>query len=173
MSRLSKNAEARITLRLNGETVSALAEPRMLLSDFLRHALGATGTHVGCEHGVCGACTVQINGRVARSCLTLAVQAAGCDVATIEGMTDAAGELGIIQRAFREHFALQCGFCTPGIVMSLADYLATSTVVDEAEIRDVVAGHLCRCTGYAPIVAAALAAAREILATRERENDAR
>lgn len=173
MPRLSKNAEARITLRLNGETVSALAEPRMLLSDFLRHALGATGTHVGCEHGVCGACTVQINGRVARSCLTLAVQADGANVTTIEGMTDAAGEFGIIQRALREHFALQCGFCTPGIVMSLADYLATSTVVDEAEIWDVVAGHLCRCTGYAPIVAAALAAAQEILAIRERESDAR
>lgn len=173
MPRMRKDTDTRITLRLNGHTVSALAEPRMLLSDFLRHALGATGTHVGCEHGVCGACTVQINGRVARSCLTLAVQAGGADVTTIEGLADAAGELGIIQRAFREHFALQCGFCTPGIVISLADYLSTATAVDEAEIRDVVAGHLCRCTGYAPIVAAAFAAAREILETRERGSDAR
>jgi len=167
MSRVNADRKTPVAITLNGRAVRAEAEPRMLLSDFLRHALGATGTHVGCEHGVCGACTVLIDGRAARACLTLAHQADGKAVTTIEGMADAAGALGEIQRAFAEHFALQCGFCSPGIVMSLADYLANAKEVTEAEVRDVVGGHLCRCTGYAPIVEAALAAAREFRAMKK------
>ncbi len=170
MPRVNADQITEVALTLNGREVCALAEPRMLLSDFLRHALGATGTHVGCEHGVCGACTVLMDGRAVRSCLILAHQAEGASVITIEGMCTDEGGLGIIQRAFAKHFALQCGFCTPGIVMSLADYLTGTDEVCEADIRQVVSGHLCRCTGYAPIIEAALAAAREIQAIK-RESD--
>ena len=172
MPRLKGNERAAITLWLNGRPVSGAAEPRMLLSDFLRHELGATGTHVGCEHGVCGACTVLLDGRAVRSCLTLAVQAGGRRVDTIEGEAPAPGELSVIQQAFKRNFALQCGFCTPGIVMSLRDYLARNETVNEQEIRELIGGHLCRCTGYASIVRAALEAAREIRRARSEANDA-
>ena len=173
MPRIDKNDRVEISFELNGRKVRGWAETRMLLSDFLRHEIGATGTHVGCEHGVCGACTVHLDGRTVRSCLTLAVQADGARVTTIEGMADADGELGILQRAFKSHFALQCGFCTPGIIMSLADYLADADAVSEHDIRQLIGGHLCRCTGYTTIISAAMHAAEEILKAKKQVNNAR
>jgi 2-furoyl-CoA dehydrogenase 2Fe-2S iron sulfur subunit len=161
MPRLSAGALHRVRFMLNGRAVSGSAEPRMLLSDFLRHVLGATGTHVGCEHGVCGACTVQIDGAPARSCITLAVQAEGADIRTVEGLAPAADRLSPLQEAFREHFGLQCGFCTPGILMSLDALLRERPQATEPEIREFLSGHLCRCTGYGSIVKAAVAAARK------------
>jgi 2-furoyl-CoA dehydrogenase 2Fe-2S iron sulfur subunit len=158
MPRLSAANRHRVSLTLNGKAVGAWAEPRMLLSDFLRHAFGATGTHVGCEHGVCGACTIKLDGRAARSCLMLAVQADGRSIDTVESL-GAADQLSTLQAAFRHHHALQCGFCTPGILMSLDDYLRRYPDPTEEEIRTVLSGHLCRCTGYTGIVRAALEAA--------------
>jgi 2-furoyl-CoA dehydrogenase 2Fe-2S iron sulfur subunit len=134
----------------------------MLLSDFIRHVLGATGTHVGCEHGVCGACTVQIDGVPGRSCLTLAVQAEGAEIRTVEGLAPAADRLSPLQEAFREHYALQCGFCTPGILMSLDALLRDRPDPTVPEIREFLSGHLCRCTGYGSIVKAALEAAHKL-----------
>ena len=148
-----------VTFTLNGKTVHGEAEPRLLLHDFLRHVLGATGTHVGCEHGVCGACTVQIDGQPARACLSFAVQVHGADIRTVEGLAPAPDRLSTLQEAFRTHFGLQCGFCTPGILMSLDAYLREHPDADEHGIREVLSGHLCRCTGYTSIVEAALAAA--------------
>ena len=159
MRRVKRNERLRVSVTLNGRKVAAEAEPRMLLSDFLRHALGATGTHVGCEHGVCGACTVLIDGVATRSCLTLAVQAEGREVKTVESLAGANGALNPLQQAFRDNHALQCGFCTPGILMSFTDYLARNPHRSETEIRDVLSGHLCRCTGYAGIVKAVKQAA--------------
>jgi 2-furoyl-CoA dehydrogenase 2Fe-2S iron sulfur subunit len=161
MPRLTAGSPHPVSFRLNGRAVSGLAEPRMLLSDFLRHALGATGTHVGCEHGVCGACTIQIDGIPARSCLALAVQAEGADIRTVEGLAPSADRLSPLQNAFRENFALQCGFCTPGILMSLEALLRKRPDPSECEIRTCLSGHLCRCTGYTSIVKAALAAAQQ------------
>ena len=158
MRRINKDQRARIRLTLNGRALSAEAEPRMLLSDFLRHSLGATGTHVGCEHGVCGCCTVLIDGAAVRSCLTLAVQAEGRDVRTVESLAAPDGTLNPLQQAFQNHHALQCGFCTPGILMSFTDYLKRNPQPSEADIREVLSGHLCRCTGYAGIVSALLEA---------------
>ncbi len=154
MRRVNRSEKARVTLTLNGKKLSAEAEPRMLLSDFLRHALGATGTHVGCEHGICGCCTVLIDGVAARSCLTLAVQVEGREVTTVEALAAPDGTLNPLQQAFRNNHALQCGFCTPGILMSFTDYLARNPRPTTEEIREVLSGHLCRCTGYAGIVAA-------------------
>ena len=154
MRRVNRNEKTRVTLTLNGKTLSADAEPRLLLTDFLRHALGATGTHVGCEHGICGACTVLIDGVAQRACLTLAVQAQGRTVTTVEALADADGALNPLQQAFRNNHALQCGFCTPGILMSFTDFLARNPHPTSAEIRDVLSGHLCRCTGYDGIVKA-------------------
>ncbi|HTH36187.1 MAG TPA: (2Fe-2S)-binding protein [Xanthobacteraceae bacterium] len=154
MRRVNKNERTRVALTLNDRKLAAEAEPRMLLSDFLRHALGATGTHVGCEHGVCGCCTVLIDGAATRSCLTLAVQAEGSDVRTVESLAAADGKLNALQQAFRNNHALQCGFCTPGILMSFTDFLGRNPHPTEEEIREVLSGHLCRCTGYAGIVAA-------------------
>ena len=159
MRRVNKSERPRIALTLNGRKLSAEAEPRMLLSDFLRQGLGATGTHVGCEHGICGACTVLIDGVATRSCLTLAVQAEGREVKTVESLAGANGALNPLQQALRDNHALQCGFCTPGILMSFTDYLARNPHPSEAEIRDVLSGHLCRCTGYAGIVKAVKQAA--------------
>jgi 2-furoyl-CoA dehydrogenase 2Fe-2S iron sulfur subunit len=155
MPRLSKNARHAVTLILNGQRRTGHAEPRMLLSDFLRHELGATGTHVGCEHGVCGACTVQIGGRAVRSCTTLAVQAEGCSVSTVEGLARDE-KLSPLQESFKRNHALQCGFCTPGILMSLSDFIVRHPQAGEQAIRELLSGHLCRCTGYAGIVRAAL-----------------
>jgi len=161
MPHLSAGSLHRVSFTLNGRTVSGQAEPRMLLSDFIRHVLGATGTHVGCEHGVCGACAVQIDGAPARSCITLAVQAEGADIRTVEGLAPAADCLSPLQEAFREQFGLQCGFCTPGILMSLEALLRERPEASEPEIRAFLSGHLCRCTGYGSIVRAALEAARK------------
>jgi 2-furoyl-CoA dehydrogenase 2Fe-2S iron sulfur subunit len=154
MRRVSKDQKLRVGVTLNGRKVSAEAEPRMLLSDFLRHSLGATGTHVGCEHGVCGCCTVLIDGVAVRSCLTLAVQAEGRDIKTVESLAAADGKLNGLQQAFQNNHALQCGFCTPGILMSFTDYLVRNPKPSEDELREVLSGHICRCTGYAGIMAA-------------------
>jgi 2-furoyl-CoA dehydrogenase 2Fe-2S iron sulfur subunit len=162
MPRLSAHARHRVRFTLNGRPVEGEAEPRMLLTDFLRHTLGATGTHVGCEHGVCGACTIDIDGVPARACLTFAVQADGAQIRTIEGLAPAPGRLSILQEAFRRHHALQCGFCSAGILISLDIYLRAHRDPDEAALRDFLSGHLCRCTGYVPIVAAALDAAAKL-----------
>ena len=154
MRRVNKGERARLRLTLNGRKMSGEAEPRMLLSDFLRHVLGATGTHVGCEHGVCGCCTVLLDGTAVRSCLTLAVQAEGRAVTTVESLAGADGKLSVLQQAFQNNHALQCGFCTPGILMSFTDFLARNPKPTEEELREVLSGHICRCTGYAGIMAA-------------------
>ena len=151
----------RITMTVNEQPYEAVVEPRTTLVDFLRGELGLTGTHVGCEHGVCGACTVQIDGAPARACLTLAVQADGASIRTVEGLSEP-GRLSVLQEAFRRHHALQCGFCTPGILMSLDWYLRVTPDPDEAAVREFLSGHICRCTGYVPIVAAALDAAKRL-----------
>ena len=140
-----------LAVRVNGRDVRETVEPRLLLSDFLRHRLGLTGTHVGCEHGVCGACTIQLDGAAVRSCLLLAVQADGSEVRTVEALAD--GEaLSPLQDAFHRHHALQCGFCTPGILMAADELLARAEPPTRAELVDLLSGHLCRCTGYRPIV---------------------
>jgi aerobic-type carbon monoxide dehydrogenase small subunit (CoxS/CutS family) len=159
-----------IRLVVNGETREGTAEPRVHLADFLRGELKLTGTHVGCEHGVCGACTVLVNGHSARACLMLAVQAEDCRVETIEGLAGRDGTPHALQAAFHELHALQCGYCTPGILMSLVELLRDQPDADEAAVRDVLSGHLCRCTGYQNIVAAALRAARRL---REGQVDGR
>jgi carbon-monoxide dehydrogenase small subunit len=133
-------------------------EPRMLLSDFLRDRLGLTGTHVGCEHGVCGACTVLVNGDSARSCLMLAVQANGAEIVTVEGL-GSPEELNVLQAQFREHHGLQCGFCTPGMLMTAEDLLRKYPLATDGDIREGLSGNLCRCTGYQNIVAAIRSAA--------------
>ena len=162
MPRLSADQRHRVRFTLNGRPVEAEAEPRMLLTDFLRQDLGMTGTHVGCEHGVCGACTIEIDGVSARACLTLAVQADGATIRTVEALAPEPGRLSVLQEAFRRHHALQCGFCTPGILMSLDSYLRTHLEPTETELREFLGGHLCRCTGYVPILAAALDAAKRL-----------
>lgn len=167
MPTLTANARHRVHLTLDGRPVEGEAEPRMLLVDFLRHELAACGTHVGCEHGVCGACTIEIDGMLARSCLTLAVQADGTTLRTVAGLAPAPDRLSVLQAAFRRHHALQCGFCTPGILMSLDHFLRANPSRDEPAIRDLLSGHLCRCTGYGPIVAAALEAAEILSCERE------
>jgi 2-furoyl-CoA dehydrogenase 2Fe-2S iron sulfur subunit len=161
MPALKSDARHAVAFTLNGMPASGWAEPRLLLSDFLRQALGATGTHVGCEHGVCGACTVKVDGVAVRSCLMLAVQADGRAVDTVEGL-GTGDRLSVLQAAFRRHHALQCGFCTPGILMSLDDYLGRHPDPTEREIRVLLGGHLCRCTGYTGIVRAALDAAARL-----------
>jgi aerobic-type carbon monoxide dehydrogenase small subunit (CoxS/CutS family) len=150
----------RIAVRLNGELHERDVEPRTLLSDFIRHDVGLTGTKVGCEHGVCGACTVQLDGEPVRSCLMLAVQANGRRLGTIEGL--AAHAEHPLQRAFHERHALQCGFCTAGFLMSLEPFVRENPVPSEAEIREALAGNLCRCTGYRGMVEAVGQAAREL-----------
>ncbi len=165
MKRLAPDARHPVTLEVNGRPRRGHAEPRLLLSDFLRHELGLYGTHVGCEHGVCGACTVMVDGRAVRSCTQFAVECDGATIRTVEGLAEG-GELNALQRAFRRHHALQCGFCTAGILMSATDFLARHPDPTEAEVRDLLSGHLCRCTGYAPIVAAILDAAREMREAR-------
>jgi 2-furoyl-CoA dehydrogenase 2Fe-2S iron sulfur subunit len=141
-----------IAFTVDGRAVHEAVEPRLLLSDLLRHRLGLTGTHVGCEHGVCGACTILVDGRSARSCLMLAAQADGRELRTVQGLAGDA-RLSPLQEAFHRHHALQCGFCTPGILMSATELLARGTPSRE-QIVDMLSGHLCRCTGYVPIVAA-------------------
>ena len=152
MTKMVRGARYAIDFTLNGKPANGHAEPRMLLSDFLRQELGVTGSHVGCEHGICGACTVRIDGRSQRSCLTFAVQVDGRNVETVEGLADQEGELTDLQIAFRKHHALQCGYCTPGILMSTVDYLERHPAPSEEEVRDMLSGHLCRCTGYVGMV---------------------
>jgi carbon-monoxide dehydrogenase small subunit len=146
--------EREIRMRVNGEERHAVAQPRMTLADFLRGRLGLTGTHLGCEHGVCGACTVLLDGQTARSCLMLAVQADGHELMTIEGLAPGDAPLGPIQRAFAEKHGLQCGFCTPGLLMAVQEFLSENSDPSEPEIRDRLSGNLCRCTGYQNIVEA-------------------
>lgn len=157
-----------ITIEVNGISFERTLPVRLLLSDFLRHHLGLTGTHVGCEHGVCGACNVQLDGQLIRSCLMLAVQADRRSITTIEGLSAHRGALHPAQRALAAHHGLQCGYCTPGVVMTLADLADRATPPTDNEICDELSGNLCRCTGYQGI----LAAAHDLLApTRESEED--
>jgi aerobic-type carbon monoxide dehydrogenase small subunit (CoxS/CutS family) len=151
-----------IRLEVNGAQVEGRVEPRRTLADFLREDVGLTGTHLGCEHGVCGACTVLLDGRSVRSCLLLAVQADGHQVRTVEGLADADGTLHPVQEAFSEHHGLQCGFCTPGFLMAAVELLRDEPDPDEQEIREALSGNLCRCTGYVNIVKAVRAAAERL-----------
>jgi carbon-monoxide dehydrogenase small subunit len=155
-----------IMVVVNGATCRHAVEPRLLLSDFLRHTLGLTGTHVGCEHGVCGACTVLVDGHSARACLMFAVQADGSRIETVESLGDV-DALSPLQEAFREHHALQCGFCTPGMLMTATDLLRKYPLASDAEIRQGLSGNLCRCTGYQNIVAAV----RAVVAKRRAAGD--
>ena len=154
-----------IRLTVNSQTRSGRCEPRKLLVDFIREDLGLTGTHAGCEHGICGACTILINGEAGRSCITLAVQADGADLVTVEGL--AGGEhLHPLQKAFHEHHALQCGFCTPGMLMTAVDFLNAFPNPTEAQIRDAMSAVICRCTGYQGIVNAVAAVAASAQAVK-------
>jgi len=163
MIRLKPGSRHAVSLTVNGKALAGTAETRTLLTDFLRHELKLYGTHVGCEHGVCGACTVLVDGRAVRSCMQLAVECEGADVRTIEGLAPE-GALNVLQQAFHRHHALQCGFCTAGILMSATHFLRDTPDPTEAEVKDMLSGHICRCTGYYPIVAAILDAAGELRA---------
>jgi carbon-monoxide dehydrogenase small subunit len=148
-----------ISLHVNGESIETQVLPRVNLADFLRDQLKLTGTHVGCEHGICGACTVRVDGEIVRSCLMLAVQTNGCSVETIEGLSDS-GEIADLQAAFRERNALQCGFCTPGMLMAAQDLLKQESEPDRERIREHLSGNYCRCTGYHAIIDAVEQTAR-------------
>jgi len=150
-----------VTMTVNGQEREGHVEPRRLLVDFLRDDLGLTGTHVGCEHGVCGACTILVNGSPARSCLMFAVQANGAELRTVEGLSAENGKLTPLQEAFREHFGVQCGFCTPGFLMTACDLLENGKADTEEAVREALSGHICRCTGYQSIVDAVYAAAEK------------
>ena len=149
----------RVRVVVNGQPYDRSVEPRLHLGDFLRQSLGLTGTHIGCEHGVCGSCTVILDGAPVRSCLMFAAQADGCRVTTVEGLTAPDGGLHPIQQAFWQRHGLQCGFCTPGMIMTLLAFLTAERDADEHAIRDAISGNICRCTGYQTIVDAALDAA--------------
>jgi carbon-monoxide dehydrogenase small subunit len=158
---VSADPRATVSLTVNGEKVAREVSVRMLLSDFLRHELGLTGTHVGCEHGICGACTVLIDGKSGRSCLTFAVQASGTEIRTIESLAGDDGALHPIQEAFQDCHALQCGYCTPGMIMNVLSYFESGQPLDLSDegIREILSGNICRCTGYQNIVAAVRQAA--------------
>jgi carbon-monoxide dehydrogenase small subunit len=156
------SAQHKIELTINGEIHRAEVEARMTLADFIRHGCGLTGTHVGCEHGVCGACTISLDGRAVRSCTMYAVQAHGSQIKTVEGLSAPDGKLHPIQEAFRDCNGLQCGFCTPGMQMTIAAYLEENPDPSEAEVRELISGNICRCTGYQGIVQAALQAAERL-----------
>ncbi len=160
MLEVEAGAKTLIRFTLNGKPVQTEAETRMQLADLLRHVLKQYGTHVGCEHGICGACTVLVDGRAVRSCLMFAPQVEGATVITIEGIAGEDSELNDLQMAFRKHHALQCGFCTPGILASATQFLKERADVDEQETRGMLSGHICRCTGYSSIVEAILATAK-------------
>ncbi|WP_029583831.1 (2Fe-2S)-binding protein [Bradyrhizobium sp. URHD0069] len=149
-----------VQVTVNGKLFERDVEPRLHLGDFLRHELKLTGTHIGCEHGVCGACTVIFNDAPVRSCLMFAGQANGARITTVEGLARADGQLHPVQEAFRNRHALQCGFCTPGMLMTIVAFLSESPTADEVDIRDAISGNICRCTGYETIVDAALDAGR-------------
>jgi len=152
----------RVRVTVNGTKYEREIEPRLTLADFLRHELGLTGTHLGCEHGICGACTVLVDGNSARGCLMLAVQADGAEIRTVEGLAAKDGTLHVLQQAFHEHHGLQCGFCTPGMLMTLVEFLGETPDPSEEELREALSGNLCRCTGYHGIVKAALDAAAKL-----------
>ena len=170
MTPSSTSSRRALQLVVNGETRSATVEPRLLLSDFLRQELALTGTHVGCEHGVCGACTVLVDGEAVRSCLLFAIQADGRRVVTVEGLADG-DRLHPLQQAFREAHALQCGFCTPGFLLTLIPFLAENPDPDDRAIRAAISGNLCRCTGYQHIVEAVRIAARAMRAAPARPQE--
>lgn len=153
--------KASVSLTINGQQVQRDVSVRLLLSDFIRHELGLTGTHVGCEHGICGACTVMVNGRSARSCLTFAIQNDGAEIRTIESVAEPDGHLHAIQQAFQDCHALQCGYCTPGMIMNVLSRFESGETLDFSDdgIREMISGNLCRCTGYANIVQAVRQAA--------------
>ncbi|WP_372620011.1 (2Fe-2S)-binding protein [Falsiroseomonas sp.] len=151
-----------VTLSVNGAQHAREVEPRLLLSDFLRRDLGLTGTHVGCEHGVCGACTIRLDGAAVRSCLIFAVQADGHAVATVEGLAPGRGQLSVLQQAFQDTHGLQCGYCTPGILMTVSAFLEENADPTEEQVRHALSGNLCRCTGYQHIVDAVLLAAKRL-----------
>jgi carbon-monoxide dehydrogenase small subunit len=155
-------SEHKITLTVNGREMSGHAEARLTLVDFLRDVLGQTGTHIGCEHGVCGACSVVMNGRPVRSCLMFAVMADGHEITTVEGLEGPNGELSPLQDAFWENHAMQCGYCTPGMLIATHTLLQENPDPDEAEIREAIGGNLCRCTGYQQIVEAVQMAAKKV-----------
>jgi len=161
MAKLSRDAKHPLRFTLNGAQASGHVAPRMLLSDFLREMAGLSGMHTGCEHGVCGACTVLLDGKPARACLTFAIQTDGRSIHTVEGLAEADGELSDLQKSFRRHHALQCGYCTPGILMSSETFLETNADPSEDEIRDMLSGHICRCTGYVGMVRAIRAVAEK------------
>ncbi|MFF0081783.1 (2Fe-2S)-binding protein [Streptomyces canus] len=158
---MTDTATIDIHVRVNGAGRRASVPPRLTLADFLRVNCGLTGTHLGCEHGVCGACTVLLDGEAVRACLVFAVQADGAEVTTVEGIAGPDGGLSTVQTAFREHHGLQCGFCTPGFVVSVTAFLAENPKPTDEEIREALTGNLCRCTGYQGIVNAVRAAAEE------------
>ena len=160
---MAERRKVRVTV--NGQPRDGWAEPRRLLVDFLRDDLALTGTHVGCEHGICGACTILLNGEAVRSCLMFAVQADGAELMTVEGLARDR-ELHPLQQAFREHHALQCGFCTPGMLMTAYDFLRSNPRPSEGEIREALSAVLCRCTGYQSIVRAVMAAVQRMSAGR-------
>ena len=157
-SRMGKQATR---VMVNGKSYARVVDARLTLADFLRHELNLTGTHLGCEHGVCGACTVLVDGRSTRSCLMFAVQANGCEVTTVEGLAPD-GKLTVLQQAFIDNHGLQCGYCTPGMLITLTELLREKPEPSEQEVREALSGNLCRCTGYAGIVAAALDAAQRL-----------
>ncbi len=161
MLELKEGQRHAITITLDGQEVRGLAEPRMLLSDFLRQELGRTEVHVACEHGVCGACTVLLDGKPARSCLTFAVQASGRRVDTVRSLAGENGKLNDLQEAFRKHHGLQCGYCTPGILVSAEAFLKQNAKPSEQDVREMLSGHICRCTGYVGMVDAILETARK------------
>ena len=162
MAKLNRGIRHPITFTLNGREVTGHAEPRMLLTDFLRQELGAIDIHVGCEHGVCGACTLRIDGKAVRSCLTFAVQVGGRRIDTVGGLADTEGELSDLQKAFRKHHALQCGYCTPGMLIAAQALLESDADPDDEAIVDAIGGNLCRCTGYVQIVEAVRLAAKRL-----------
>lgn len=171
--KLLKDHRYSVSVCLNGKERQGFAEPRMLLTDWLRHVLGATGTHVGCEHGVCGACTILIDGVAQRACLTLAVQVDGRTIDTVESLASIDAVMNDLQIAFKKNHALQCGFCTAGILMSCSDWLGriAGRIPLEKEVREMLSGHLCRCTGYTPIVTAIMEVARARYDKQKNESD--
>lgn len=154
-----------ISVRINGKQFEHEVEPRLLLADYIRRDVELTGTHVGCEHGVCGACTILMDGKAVRSCIMLAVQADGHEITTVEGLAESEENLHPIQQAFWEAHGLQCGFCTPGILMTLVPYLQENKTPSEQDVREAISGNLCRCTGYQHIVDATLLAAKKLQVT--------
>ncbi len=158
---LDRDRKHLVSFNLNGSPASGYAEPRMLLSDFLRNEIGLSGVRVGCEHGVCGCCTIKVAGKLARSCMMYAVQVEGKDVVTVEGLANADGELSELQSAFKRCHALQCGYCTSGILMSATEFLEQHSDPSEEEVRDMLSGHICRCTGYTGMVQAILDVAKQ------------